>query len=85
MPRHHAQNGSNGDHGQSDRSHYNNGHAPSRSRLNAKTKRKDQIDPIDIEIDQGKSSLLRFNFFWITFFFAFWCLADDINRNEYFS
>ena len=63
MPRHHAQNGSNGDHGQSDRSHYNNGHAPSRSRLNAKTKRKDQIDPIDIEIDQGKSSLLRFKIF----------------------
>ena len=56
MPRHHAQNGSNGDHGQSDRSH-SNGQPPSRSRLNAKTKRKDQIDPIDIEIDQGTSSL----------------------------
>jgi len=52
MPRHHAQNGSNGDHSQSDRGH-NNGQPPSRSRLNARTKRKDQIDPIDIEIDQG--------------------------------
>lgn len=58
MPRHHAQNGSNGDHGQSDRGH-NNGQPPSRSRLNAKTKRKDQIDPIDIEIDQGTFTLKK--------------------------
>ena len=61
MPRHHAQNGSNGDHGQSDRGH-NNGQPPSRSRLNAKTKRKDQIDPIDIEIDQGTFTLKNKNF-----------------------
>ena len=62
MPRHHAQNGSNGDHhGQSNHRSHNNGQPPSRSRLNAKTKRKDQIDPIDIEIDQGTFTVQNFN------------------------